>query len=683
MKIKSYIRTYWPLLLPLLLLLPGMSGFPYSSIDARFSDITISHFPNAVIIKKTLLEHHTIPLWSDSILSGYPFAANPLSGLWYPFAWPALLFPLAFGFNLMVMLHMLWGGIGMSALLRRLQLSPKASLLGALAYMLMPKYFAHYGAGHLTLAYALPWTPWLLLTTLDKERKWYSQPGIVLALIFLADVRWAVYAGLFWLVWEFWNRSGKQALIRKTLCQIGIAFLLCAPLGLPLLEYSLLSTRSQMTANDMLELSLQPARLLGLLLPDFSGFHEWMVYPGLIVLCLALTAIIHSSKPVRFWTAVVGVAIFFSLGMNIPGMVLLAKVPGLSLLRVPSRLLFAAGTGWAVLSAYGLEQIMGGLSIPSLRVLRLLLVGLLTFTFTLGIGSWVLTGVLENKFIWSVIALAVFWLWFELRKDLSRSFWVAMVIGFALLDLGLFNRSLFYIHPAEQVLSERRELASYLSALPGDFRVYSPSYSVPQHTAAVFGLKLADGVDPLQLVSYTRYMDKASGVPRQGYSVTLPPFTNGDPATANQGHSPDLEMLYRLGVRYITADYDLTVPRGQYQLTLIEVIDNTRIYAILAEADPSDTIELDLINPNKAAFTYHQGSQFEMPWNDYPGWHAKVDGQPVPLIVEDGLIVGVDHYGNGQQGMITFCPLSVYIGSLLAVVGIFILYVKQKRTYDG
>jgi len=57
------------------------------------------------------------------------------------------------------------------------------------------------------------------------------------------------------------------------------------PLALPLLD-SLAFDRSQMRPADMLAFSLPFARILGLIFPDFDGFHEYMLYAGQAVLLL-------------------------------------------------------------------------------------------------------------------------------------------------------------------------------------------------------------------------------------------------------------------------------------------------------------------------------------------------------------------------------------------------------------
>ncbi len=209
----------WLLLAPACLLIPASSGFLYPRAAGSFSDIAISHYPNAVYLLRSLQEWHTLPFWSPTILSGYPFAANPLAGMWYPPGWIALLFPLPFGFNLTAVLHLLWGGYGMYRILRLEGLSKLPALFGGLAFEAMPKIFAHLGAGHLSLIYAVCWTPWLFYSQAQTRRtirlrgEVYSaslksavfsiervMPGVVLGLICLADIRWAGMLGLVWLI---------------------------------------------------------------------------------------------------------------------------------------------------------------------------------------------------------------------------------------------------------------------------------------------------------------------------------------------------------------------------------------------------------------------------------------------------------------------------------------------------
>ena len=75
------------LFIPLVLLIPGWDGFVYSP-RSNFSDLTISHYPSALFILDAL-RMGQLPLWSPLLFAGYPFAADPLSGLWYLPGWLA------------------------------------------------------------------------------------------------------------------------------------------------------------------------------------------------------------------------------------------------------------------------------------------------------------------------------------------------------------------------------------------------------------------------------------------------------------------------------------------------------------------------------------------------------------------------------------------------------------------
>ncbi|MDX9865784.1 MAG: hypothetical protein RBT34_13355, partial [Anaerolineaceae bacterium] len=176
-------------LLILGLLLPYVDQFAYPAASA-YSDVTISHYPNLLFLQRSLAGG-SIPLWSNTILSGYPFAANPLSGMWYPPLWLALIFQGATGLNVVVALHLLLGAYGMLLFLQEEGLPYEIALLGGAAFQLMPKVQAHFTAGHITMVCAVMWTPWLLwiLKRYGGKRGYRAVvlSGIILGLTALVD----------------------------------------------------------------------------------------------------------------------------------------------------------------------------------------------------------------------------------------------------------------------------------------------------------------------------------------------------------------------------------------------------------------------------------------------------------------------------------------------------------------
>ena len=709
--------TLWPLLLPLLLFLPGLNGFPYPSPDAPYSDLLISHYPIALFLKRAISEWGAIPLWNPSILSGYPFAANPLSGLWYPPGWLALLFPLPLGFNLLVMAHLLIGGIGLYRLLRLEDLSHTAALFGALAFESLPKLFAQYGAGHLTLVYAISWTPWLLVLHVARCKlhvgfgeggSWRRllQPAVILALIFLADPRWAPYAGLLWLVYATAHRqstirtnpgkggqpptSNLQSLIPNLL----ISALLAAPLALPLLEYTRLSTRSALAVEDVFAHSLPPAHLLGFLFPDFGGFHEWMLYLGGVVLVLIFVAILAGirRKHIRFWLMVFVVSALFALGSNLPLLPALARMPGFDLLRVPARALFLTGLAGAILASHGLDALIAGM-MTRRRTLALGLTGLAAFCviFTLSVG--VLTGLWAREFLWGAGAILAgsLWVFVLLKGWLPRQIWLVGLFGLAIFDWGAVNISVLSFRPESLVSSEREVLGEYLAEQPGDFRVYSPSYSLPQAVAGFYGLELADGVDPLQLAAYADFMDRATGVPRDGYSVTLPPFSDGDPEADNAPYRPDPVLLGLLNVGYVAATYELPVDgltlRGK--IGSVWLYENNKVLprAWVQPVDADIGVEVSAAKiiawgPNKISLRADGPGLLVLSENVYPGWRVSVDGESAEMEAPLGFLRGVRIASGEHKVIFSYRPVSVYLGLGCFFLGIVLLFWVSRDRYS-
>ena len=126
------------LIAPLGIVFPHLGDFAYPA-QSNYSDMAISHYPNAVFLIRSILNYQQLPLWSNTVLSGYPFAADPLAGIWYLPGWLAYIFPLPLGFNLDLLLHLLWSGIGVFFFLRKEKKSDYAALAGAILFELFSK----------------------------------------------------------------------------------------------------------------------------------------------------------------------------------------------------------------------------------------------------------------------------------------------------------------------------------------------------------------------------------------------------------------------------------------------------------------------------------------------------------------------------------------------------------------
>jgi len=689
-RIPTFWLSIWILCVPMLLLLPSIRMFPYPASGSPFSDLTITHYPNVVFLKDSITTWREIPLWSSTILSGYSFAANPLSGIWYPFGWIALITTLPLGFNLLVGLHLIWGGLGMYKLMKEEGLGYAAALFAGIAFALLPKFFAHYSAGHLTLLYAVPWTPWLLWSQRSKKKRRDESkalripPGLILAIIFVADIRWGAFALVLWWAYSAVHRQRNWGKLFLNLSiQTGLALLLAAPLLVPLIEFSGLSTRSMLGANDVLIYSLPLINLIGILFPNTRGNHEWMLYSGGIVFLLAVVGFLgcRLRRNTLFWTGITLVSVIVALGTQIPGSELLAELPFISMLRVPARALFLTGLSLAALAGYGVEAIIQRSKKDQIKRINIFLYVVLLFSLMLTIELYLLEGDIPGGFLWGTAGLILggVWIGAGVNSKLPLRIWIAGAFLVAVLDLAVIDVNSFQVKSAEKVFAEREAVAQYISAQPGEFRTYSPSYSIPQQTAVRYGIQMADGVDPMQISRYAEFMDEASGVPREGYSVTVPPFANGDPRNDNISYSPDAEKLGLLNVGYVVADYEISadglihekqigevhIYKNEYQRPHAWVqVEDHELYsgivpAIILENSPN-RMRLSAVGPGILTVA----EVF------YPGWRVEVSGRERKLTISDGVLMAVELDPGLQEIEFSFRPNSITISIFLFSLGV-------------
>ncbi len=688
------------LVLPFLLLLPSLNLFPYPASGSQFSDLAISHYPNALFLKESLLTHKQIPLWSSTILSGYPFAANPLSGLWYPPGWLIIFMPLPLGFNLLIGIHLIFGGFGLLYLMREEGLGHAGSLFSGLAFALLPKLFSHYGAGHLTLLYAIPWTPWLLwaqqVYTKPKSEgiRFRVPPGLFLSMILLADVRWGGVAFILWWAYSIFHRTEK---INKWILNMSIqsilGLLLAAPLLIPLGEYSLISTRSMLGPEDVLVYSLPVLNLLGLFFPNGEGLHEWVLYSGsMVILLAALSLIVRIRDRNRlFWVGVFLISTIIALGSEIPGSEFVASLPLVSLFRVPSRALFLTGFSLAALAGYGLESIFSSKNKDISKKINILLLLASGISISLALGFFFLYGNIPQGVIWGTLGLVLssVWIWLGVNiKNVPNIVWLSGIFILAVIDLGGVDLNSFQGKPDSKVLKEGEAVAEYLSQQSGIFRTYSPSYSLPQQTSIRYDIQLADGVDPLQLANYVNFMDDAMGVPRNGYTVTVPPYANGNPDTDNISYTPDAEKLGLLNVGYVISEFELKAP----DLSLVKKIQGSYIYKNkkslprawmskkVDQIEYESSVDILELNPNRVGLAASGPGRLTLSEIYYPGWQVRVDRESKPILIEHGLLMAVDLEPGFHEIEFTFRPRSIGIGLLLFIIGLTGLVINITRS---
>jgi hypothetical protein len=737
--------------------LGSLGSFLYRP-GSQVSDLTITFWPNIAYIQQSLREFHQLPLWRTLIFSGSPFDVDPQSGLWYP---PNLVFlftPAAVGLNLLFILHTLAAGVGMWFWARSLGLSFWAALLSSLAFAFSPRAFAHLGTGHLGIVYAAAYVPWCLWAgyQLGKQRWRYAGLlGLALGWQAIAHLQIAVYTGLavglYALAVAFFGSQGRSPWKRKHrqrpphtegLSALGrvadatrdwksfklvfgglalgalLSLAVAAVLLLPLLRFAPQSSRASMEIVDAGISSLPLRYLWGLVMPDYSGYMDYMLYAGVPLLVLALLGL--SRPQARFWGFFVLAAILYALGASTPLFQIVFRVmPLLAYVRAPSRVWLVAMAPVALLAGMGMQCLMAGLGAATRRRLNLLLVALAATGLALGVGYFALFGVPPTN----LAALAVLMPATGLvvgalaARKISWQVGGALVILLVMSDLILVDATLIESRAPGQVFAGSG-LGDFL-ALRDDgqpFRVYSPSYSLPRHIAIQAGLESADGVDPIFLDSYDRFFELASGIQRQRYGVTVPAMEGPGPIElVNQDAQPDANLLGLLNVRYVAAEFPMQAhalqPIGRFGQTYLyenqaylprafvvgSVTPVGDLDQALARIQTIDLSEQALVEGGphlsngalEAQVTWRQRSPNRLSLQVtldkdgflvlsqvfYPGWKLLLDGKLDRIWTADGVLSGV-YLPAGEHDLIfTYHPPTLWPGLFVTGLGILICLV--------
>lgn len=699
--------AFWGILLVIpivpILIGPGMFLYPRYS---DFSDLTISHLPNAIFISDTIRDYGFIPLWSNLLMSGYPVSADPLSGIWYPPAWINVLLPAPLGFNLTAALHLLWAGLGMAAFLSRSGLKKPTSLFGGIAFAAMPKLFAHLALGHVSMVYALAWFPWLLLAERRRGESGAPRlirilPGCVLGLIALADVRSLAYAALlyflFW-IWGWIAQFGGKMTIKSAAAQIG-GFLGQITLGLgiaaaqlvPLLQFSALSTRADLTPEEALAFSLPLKKLLNLFVPDFGGYAEWISYPGAVVafLCILVLATPGLRRRLSFWLVLIAAALTLALGANLPFLGWIGSLPGVNLLRAPSRLVFLAGIGAVVAASHALDALIAGYRRPKFDPV-FWMVATAVFFAGLVIGSAAMGFPVGANLIWGSAGMVLATALIGLTERGTLPPAVAATAFFTLLiaDLLGVNLQSVQYRSAQDVYKEGAAVVEFIGQDQGRFRVYSPSYAVPQLAAAKAGIEMASAINPLQIKAYAGWLHAASGAEQDGYSVALPPLDDADISRSNQSSRIDAEKLGEGNVRYVVAHY----PIQEAALEQVWQQGELRIYINTAwrerawlegGEDRAGGVAIEGYAPGKVDLSADGPGRLVLSEVWYPGWRVEVDGERASILRVANAWMGVELLAGRHQIQFYYSPTWQYVGIGLSIACwaavLFVALFRRRR----
>jgi hypothetical protein len=482
---RKHLLPFLPIiLLPLLLL-----GIPMLQGQALFWGTPSLQFISWTKFAWDSVLQGRLPLWNTFNGMGVPFIANYQTAFFYPPTWITFVFYLlggtslmAWSFTLVIYLHLVWAGLGMAFLMRKLGFNSFSQAVSGITFSLCGYLVAR--VAFFPIIWAMAWLPWLIvavelvLASLQDEHHllrncllltffcamqllaghaqttWYS-------LLFIAA--WVVFRGLSTANWK----TTFQALGLLVGCVV-IAALVSAVQLLPTAEYLLQSQRvSEVGYAAATTYSGWPWRFLTLLNPNFFGnpgdgtfwgygnYWEDAVYVGLLPLFLAFSTVplmkkVSTAKEkggralVIFLWIVILVAFMLALGKNLPVFPFLYRyVPTFNMFQAPSRMLVWVEISLALLAGIGAAHWSKPVGKP-LASLKRYIVGALAIA--LGAASaWFLLKELNTTLIVSVaivgfvafICCLLSLVMPSVSDETQLRRWQWVVIVFIGLDLGI------------------------------------------------------------------------------------------------------------------------------------------------------------------------------------------------------------------------------------------------------
>ena len=558
------------ILLPYLFLALGTNVF---QIPLAPGDGIVQGLPQEISSSK-------LQLWNPFVQAGtFPFKDGTQHS-YLPAIIVMRIFPNAFGYNLLLLLHYSLAGFATFLFLKELRLNQMASFLGGLVFMFCGFLTAH--LGHHTMIMAAAYLPIVLyfIERFISSKKIvnlclaalafglsiladYMAVGMYIGMVSFPYIIFRVLSGPEW--------DGKP-LLRKIFAITAIAAVtylvglaLAAVEVIPVLESLKYVTRQQISFGFFASFSF-PIKLLPLLLfPFIYGtqslslyltpyFGPWNLtemsgYMGMLPMLFAILAFLlfrKKNRQVYFWTAVALIAFVLVLGDSTPIYKLLYRVPIYNMFRGSARNWLEVNFAVAVLSAFFVHYIMAADQVQEKgyykRVFFIALALILAAFLILGPGGMLIPSP-DIRGLWSgnaqftssavyipliIMLFSIVLLFLLFRYKASNVFWM-LVTTSIFLDLFFFGHFINGGYTSFEVLQGRpNPLATFLNgenADKGQYRILTLDQTNFEDELypcinLLYGINVINAYSPIWLKDYRDLTTfETSGVTPQKYGL--------------------------------------------------------------------------------------------------------------------------------------------------------------------
>jgi hypothetical protein len=562
------------------------------------------------------------------------------------------------------------------------------------------------------------------IATLEGHLQITLYTGLMLAIVALVEALTSSARRRAWRrwVWPF------LALLITAAVAIGLSALVL----LPTFEYTRLSPRADLPYRQAARFSLAPGLLGEMLVPALFNTREpsvyWGVwdrvavgYLGIFPLILAgLAVLLWRGRRIRLFAILAGVAFLLALGgESVFHGWAYRLLPGFGQLRAPARTILLLVFSLAALAALGLGHLLKPMDRRTRRSFEKVWRALLWLVGAAVIvgGAWAYLVIYQaqdrdpalfwrvsaagNGVIFALLMLVASLAWLSARRagHPKRRILAWLAVGLVFLDLASVGAYTDLGNKPPTVGFEHPEIIEFLQNDPGFFRIDSRTdvWGLWQPDLALMaGLYDVSGVDnPLVVADMARFWEGTGGRSTRLYDL--------------------LGVRYVLGGKDVTLDWDkyslafdadpsVNVYRNETPLPRAFVVHQAIVAADHEDAwtriqqpgfDPATTVVLEggqplAVQPGGQAdvqVLHYDANGLELAVDSpaegylflsdpfYPGWRAKVDGEPVPILRANYAFRAVAVPAGAHRVTMTFRSSSWSTGLAVTALTIVILLI--------
>ncbi len=514
------------------------------------------------------LRHGHLPLWNPHVYCGMPYLGWAQTAVLYPTNWLDLVLPLPRSINLGIALHVFLAGLFTYLWGLRRGLHPVAAVMAGALFMFSGSYFLHVYAGHLSLLYAIAWTP-LVFVSVDEWIRtrtlgWVlSGMAAITMQIFAGDFQacfyTAVAAGLLMLFGLIGSRHRTAVLLGFFGMYAGAAALGAVQFLTSLQAVSESIRSGGITYQFARTFSFPPENLLTALGPGLFGngidapyWGRWTrwetcLFVGVSGLALAVYGSVCGRRELRRGLIpLLAIMLVLALGANTPLFEFLYYgVPGFDRFRANAKFIIEASLFMVMLAGAGLDRLLGDPRGNKWLALGLFVAGIIVVCGALELRSAALApepanwwtramqtahpaqesflpaasyadptfvrqageGASRCLFVAAVELLVLSGL--MLCAGASR--WVVYATALvAIAEVFVFGRT--SLATFDLAYTEAPKLKAFLDRRPGDYRIF---YQQIPNVAMWLGKEDVWGYAPLTLKRYTEFIAFTQGQPAE------------------------------------------------------------------------------------------------------------------------------------------------------------------------